>query len=243
MANAVLEFSSVPANTALALGFIATLIMWAEMRWARWRPFFWVTAAFIFGVPLLISIPYPLPWASLFAWRDLPWAWVFVVFALALLWEGLIFSWLYEGWLSRQPFARRQAWSIDTATDTARALAHRISPRGESIAYAILVFVWAPFAENLFYWGFLYNALRSEWHSAWAVFWVVMLFSIRHALHFIPIRPMPFPAMIAYALSVAVPAGFNCWLFTATGSLIPLIVVHLLMNMILAGLYLRRSKA
>lgn len=242
MDHALLQASSVAASTALAWGFAITLIMWAEMRWAPWRPFFWVTAGFILGAPLLITFPASLPWASLFAWRDLPWTWVGLVFVMALIWEGLIFSWLYESWLGRQPFARRQAWSIDAATDAARKMARYISPRGESLAYGILVFVWAPFAENLFYWGFLYNALRSEWDPVLASFWVVMLFAVRHVLHFSPLRPMPIPAMIAYGLSVAVPAGLNCWLFAATGSLIPLMVIHVLMNMILAGLYLGRSK-
>lgn len=243
MSTELNHLPSISASTALAWGACITLVMGLEMRYARWRPFFWGTALLTLCVPLITSVHNPLPWASLFEWRDLPWKRIGLVFVLLFIWEAVLFSWLYEKWLAQCLPVRRQTWSMDEATDAARALAHRISPRGEAIAYGILIFIWAPFAENLFYWGFLFHAMHTEWSPSLATFWVVALFAARHGLHFLPVKPLPLPAMAAFALSVAVPAALNCLLFAETGSLFPLMILHVLMNLVLSGMYWLRKSA
>ncbi|GAW91576.1 CPBP family intramembrane glutamic endopeptidase [Calderihabitans maritimus] len=86
--------------------------------------------------------------------------------------------------------------------------------------------VIAPFAEELYFRGFLYPALRVKWGIRWAVFLSALIFG---SLHLDPVRLIP----------LAVGGAGLAWIYEISGSLVAPIIAHALWNTImLVVLYL-----
>ncbi len=75
----------------------------------------------------------------------------------------------------------------------------------------------APVAEELFYRGFVLRGFLSRYSRSWAVFASALLFAIAHL--------NPWQAVLALPMGI-----LTAWLFIQTGSLLPCIVSHAIVN-------------
>jgi membrane protease YdiL (CAAX protease family) len=167
-----------------------------------------------------------------------------IVFSLGILaWEVGLMGFLYEACLRRRearmrmrvggspvrvsPSAAMEA--LLQATARRRGLTLR-AVQTWSAAYFLL---WAPVAEELFFWGFLYPAWRPAYGAVGTAALVAAWFAARHGTHFLFLRgPYPWPAALAFMASAGGAAFGNGLLFEACGSLWPLIVLHFASNLI-----------
>lgn len=87
-----------------------------------------------------------------------------------------------------------------------------------------LVVLWGPMIEEVFFRGFLYNALKVRWGRGWAALFSGSLFAILHAnwIGFLPITLLGL--LLAYSYE---------W----TGSLIASMAIHILHNSLILGLF------
>jgi membrane protease YdiL (CAAX protease family) len=90
-------------------------------------------------------------------------------------------------------------------------------PAELKLALALSVGLSAPFFEEVFFRGFLYQAIRRRTYAWGAVVLTAMLFASIHPGAFLAVQVFPLGMMLAY-------------LMEKTGSLIPCMVVHLLVN-------------
>lgn len=156
-----------------------------------------------------------------------------------LLWEHGIAYGLYERAILRA--SGRQGdpyWSPTAALDAvARAAAARkgLGPKGMTAAAVVYTLLWAPLAEELFYWGYLYGDLRAGLSAAGAGLVTSLFFGARHLCHFLyPAGPFPFAAAAALFVNTGVTAACNGLLYEKTRSLWPLIALHLASNLLSA---------
>ena len=99
------------------------------------------------------------------------------------------------------------------------------------VIISVLVAFIGPAAEEIFFRGFLYSALRKKLNVLWAIVTSALLFSALHTnlLGFLPIMVL---------------GMFLAYLREKTGSLVPSICVHIIHNSALAGLmFLARQTA
>jgi len=112
-----------------------------------------------------------------------------------------------------------------------RSTTHRTSWLTPGHVLMAFILLWAPFGEELFYRGFLFEILEGR-----SGFWVAALISsaclaVRHFAHLLYLQPFPWGAGTAWAVSV-VPIGVaQAALYQRTGSIVPCIAVHLLLNL------------
>ena len=216
-----------------AFASLVTLLAWAESRWLPWSPFILVSA-------VLTAV---IPWLS----GSLPFGDILTVFAnhaglivtmagLFFLWESGICYGLYErvilrimGTASDPRFAPSLAFKQLLEEGGKKAGFTPVRFRAVLIIYHL---VWAPWAEETFYWGFLYSHLRNV-HGFWATAAIVSaFFALRHATHFTFIRPRyPWPAALGFSSGIFISGMLNSYLFVATGSLWPPIALHFLSNL------------
>jgi membrane protease YdiL (CAAX protease family) len=92
-------------------------------------------------------------------------------------------------------------------------------------------------AEELFYWGYLFGALR-QGLPFWAAAAITSaFFGARHAAHFLFLGPRryPGPAAAWLAASTAITGLINSWLYERIGALSPLMAIHLAANLLFAA--------
>jgi membrane protease YdiL (CAAX protease family) len=226
------ESASSPA-WAWVLAGATTLLAVLESTSLPWAPFL-----------ILYALLLPLPaWIAGTA-RFGPWGPAFsahpaavIALSLAILaWEIGLMGFLYEACMRRRvgispvrvsPSAAMGA--LLQATARHRGLALR-AVQTWSAAYFLL---WAPVAEELFFWGFLYPAWRPAYGAVGTAALVAVWFAARHGTHFLFLRgPYPWPAALAFMASAGGAAYGNGLLFEACGSLWPLIVLHFASNLI-----------
>ena len=112
-----------------------------------------------------------------------------------------------------------------------------LSPRAVQAWAAIYFLAWAPLAEELFFWGYLYPAWRDAYGAIPAAAVTALWFALRHGAHFLFLpKPYPWPAALAFMASAGGAAFWNGLLYEACGSLWPLIAVHFASNLLAAAL-------
>lgn len=221
---------------SLLVAMSLTLIICAESRWVPWAPYFLIYALLAPAFPLMLG-----GW-SLGRLPDL-WrvhgTWLIGAAAAMLIWELGIATWCYERvWLRSRGRAgdprHSPTHAMELLTEMAGSRA-RLGPRASAAVFGIYSLVWAPIAEELFYWGYLYVNLR-EGMTFWAATLITSgFFGLRHATHFLFLRGhYPWPAAAWLAASTGVTAVINSALFEATRSLLPLILIHLVANLLFA---------
>ena len=214
-----------------------TLIVAAESRWTPWAPFFLIYAVLSFAIPWF-SDGWALG-ASSETWRTHG-VLIAGIGAVMLIWEVLVAAWFYERVvLVRLNRAAIPRWSPTHAFDDLARKASRQAGLGgtaTSFLFGGYTFIWAPIAEELFYWGYLYGNIRAD-YPFWAAAGVTALFfGVRHAAHFLFLgRSFPLPAVLWIAFTTFLTGIINSWLYERIGALLPLIILHLLVNVALAA--------
>lgn len=226
------DFLATPA-TALAAALLTTALAAWESRRAPWAPFLLVYAVALPAFPLAAATFSFGPFGAAFAVHA---PGIAALSAAILAWEILVAGHLYETrLLSRLGRRNDRLWSPARAMDDLLAGVARKTgwpPGRVEAVYGIYFLVWAPVAEELFFWGYLYPLLRDGAGIAAAAAATSLAFGIRHGLHFLFLAP-PFPwgAATAFSVSTAGSAALNCALFELSGSLWPLILLHLASNL------------
>jgi membrane protease YdiL (CAAX protease family) len=222
------EVLNLPA-AAWALAAGTTALAAAESACVPWAPFLllyalalpWPALAFgtaRFGSPGAAFASHPGALAAL---------------SLAILaWEAGLMGYGYEGWARRRggPLPRYSPAAALEALMGAAARRNGLSARAIRAWSAAYFLLWAPVAEELFFWGLLYPAWRPGYGAVGASALVAAWFALRHGCHFLLLRPYPWPAALAFMASAGGAAFGNGMLFEACGSLWPLIALHLASN-------------
>lgn len=225
------ELLAIP-SMALAAAAFTTLLAALESRALPWAPFLLLYAMALPAFPLAAGTYALGPLVGTFASR--PWS-IAALSAAMLAWEIGVAGHLYEiRVLGRLGKAGARQWSPDRAMEELLVAVARKTgwPTGRvNATYGVYFLLWAPVAEELFFWGYLYPVLRPELGCAAAAAITSVVFGIRHGFHFLFLPP-PFPwgSAVAFSISAAGSALINCALFEATGSLWPLILLHLVSN-------------
>lgn len=218
---------------ALGLAAATTLLAALESAILPWSPF-------------LIAYAAVLPFAAL-ALGDIPLGPIVPAFAghwqAVALWSAAILAWEigvmgigYEKAVSVFHGGRQSArQSPAMAMEALLAEIGRRRRLPEPLVkawYAFYFLAWAPIAEELFFWGYLYPALRGGLGPFATSLAVAVCFGARHGVHFMFLpRPYPWLAAWAFMITAAGAAFMNGLLFEACGSLWPLMALHLFSNL------------
>lgn len=97
--------------------------------------------------------------------------------------------------------------------------------RSMLLLFTLFVAVLGPVMEELFFRGFAYKAIRSQWGVWQAALITALFFSLLHA-NLVALVPIFFLGL------------FLAWLYEKSGSLVPGMVAHMLHNIIMVGLTL-----
>lgn len=228
----ILAWAVSPAG-AWTLAVSTTLLAALESAAVPWAPFL-IAYALVLPWPALASATARFGnWHAAFASRP----GLVALFALAILaWETVVMGLLYDYVVRRLGRGRPERLSPTAAMDALMIETGRrrgLSPRAVQAWSGIYFLLWAPLAEEMFFWGYLYPVWRPAYGGLAAAALVAAWFAARHGLHFLFLpRPYPWPAGLAFMVSAG-GAGFgNGLLFEACGSLWPLIVLHFASNLL-----------
>ncbi len=169
-------------------------------------------------------------------WGRILWT-TLCVLAANVIWELGLCTFIYER-LVLHRFALDSSffWSPSAAVESLFSpSAHNSGFGNQELVGLAFMLIWAPVAEEIFYCGFLYSAMRQDFSNFSAAMVTGLAFSTCHACRLASIRPFPWPAAIGFAFSAFGPIVFNCYLLEITKSLLPLILVHFASNSIWAG--------
>lgn len=232
---ALVDFLSSPWGS-VAVAAALTLVICAESRWLPWAPYFLIYALLAPAVPVLLGGWSPGNLPAL--WRDHG-PFILGAAAAMLIWEVGIATWLYEWiWLPARGHdgdpRHSPTHSLNLLAETAGRSAG-LGPKASAAVFGCYSLVWAPVAEELFYWGYLYANLR-EGTSFWTASLITsFFFGIRHMAHFLFLKGrFPWPAAVWLAASTAITALINSLLFEKIQALTPLILIHLTANVLFA---------
>jgi membrane protease YdiL (CAAX protease family) len=228
------ESLTTPAG-AWALAAAATALAVLESAVVPWAPF-------------LILYALILPWPALAlgtasfgpigpAFTAHPGA--VAALSLAILaWEAGLMGYGYEKWARRsgKPLLRISPAAALEGLMADAGRRNGLSPRAVQAWSAGYFLLWAPLAEEIFFWGLLYPAWRPEYGALGASALVAVWFALRHGAHFLIVRPYPWPAALAFMASAGGAAFGNGLLFEACGSLWPLIALHFASNLLSAAI-------
>lgn len=223
----------------VALGvavFLSLLVAW-ESVYPRWAPYFLIYAVLAIAVPLAAgTCVFGPPWRSIADHFPA----IAAAGAAMACWEIGLFHWVYEvWWLGRRGRGNDPALSVPAAVKAMLSLAATrtgVPPGRAETVFAAYTLLWAPIGEELFYWGYLFASARPAWGFAWAASVTAALFAFRHAVHFLYFRKRTPLVPAAVLAASALGSGLiNCWLYERTGSLWPLILLHVIMNLLWLG--------
>lgn len=233
-----LPFSRVRAGLTSVPGVLLvvallTLLCRIETTSAPWSPYFFAYGALALALPLWLGCapikPRRLTGKPL--WRATA-----VMAVLAILIDSGVFTITYD-WLLQQNGYFQPFYSISGATNLlieTVAIRQHLSQITAMGIFGVMVLLWAPVAEELFYRGYVYTSLKQ--HLPLAVAWgiSVAVFGLRHIIHFYYLWPTLSVAGTVWACSMLIFGSLMTWLYERTGGLAPSMLVHLLVN--LAGL-------
>lgn len=232
-------------SMAIILATILTLVVSLESgRYFPWSPYFVIYAVLtiiIFALTRIesFSLGKNLKKVSKSFKTSFKENYVYIIlfFLLFLFLERLVFSFAYEKILeifkvSDDPFyslelainllaqeaALKFGWTKDTALDL----------------YGMFIICWAPFGEEMFYRGYMQEAMSQKNKKSMAAIIVPSLFfGIRHITHFIFLYPdIPWVAGGFWIFSTFVYGIFMGFLYRACKSVWPCIIMHLALNLI-----------
>jgi membrane protease YdiL (CAAX protease family) len=218
---------------AWAAAAATTVVAVLESAALPWAPFLILYALALPLPALLLGTARFGSWAEAFgAHPGATAAWSFAILA----WEIGLLGFAYEiavrrrsrGSLARlSPSAAMQALLEETRRR------RRLSPFVIQAWFGAYFLLWAPLAEELFFWGYLYPAWRPAYGAGGAALLTAAWFALRHGAHFLFLpRPYPWPAACVLMASAGGAALMNGFLFEACGSLWPLMALHFASNLL-----------
>lgn len=212
---------------------LLTLLCRIETTQAPWAPYFFSYGALALLIPLLLGAAPIKP--TRLAGKAL-WKLTAVVAMLAILIDSGVFTIGYD-WLLQQTGHYQPFYSISGATNLlieTVAIRQHLSQITAMGIFGVMVLLWAPVAEELFYRGYVFGSLKQHLPlaAAWGI--SVAVFSLRHVIHFYYLWPNLSVAGVVWASSMLIFGSLMTWLYQRTGGLGPSMLVHLLVN--LAGL-------
>lgn len=220
----------------VALLILAVVTAIGVLEGARFpvAPFYFIHAILCLLIPFFV-----LPVGAML--RILPPfenAWTIAVLASALLFlEGYLFPSTFERFLKKRVRAGDlPRFSPLMATNAIVAKAKEKFGFSDSTFALIFLFyllIWAPIAEELFYWGYCFNAMKPHFGFFPTAFTVSLFFALRHGAHFFFLRKeFPAPAAAFTVFFIFTVAMLNSTLYVLSNSLTLLIAVHFLSNVL-----------
>lgn len=219
---------SVPG--VLLVAALLTLLCRIETTAAPWSPYFFGYGALALAIPLWLGrAPIkPLRLSGKPLWKVTA-----AVAVLAVAVDSGVFTLGYDRLLQYaglyQPFySISGASNLMVETVAQRQHVSAITAMG---IFGVMVLLWAPVAEELFYRGYVYGSLKRHLPlaAAWGI--SVAVFGLRHAIHFFYLWPHLSVAGVVWVCSMLIFGSLMTWLYERTGGLGPSMVVHLLVNM------------
>jgi membrane protease YdiL (CAAX protease family) len=231
------------AEGAWVLAAAGTLLAGLESASLPWAPFLILYALALPWPGLLAgTASFAEPWTALHSHPMAIAAWSLAILA----WEAGVMGRGYEAWARRSggPPERMSATAAMEALLEETGRRRGLSPAVVGAWSAGYFLLWAPLAEELFFWGYLYPVWRPAYGAVGASALVAAWFAIRHGLHFLFLpRPYPWPAAAAFMASAGGAAFGNGLLFEACGTLWPLIALHFVSNLLSLAAAPRRAPA
>jgi len=158
---------------------------------------------------------YGLRWSALgIRWPQRGGFWLTAGLAFGLVIAGLIVSYAYFGALA--------AVGIEPDTE----IEETFQSAGPLIALAMLSLFFAPFAEEIFFRGFVFGGLRGRWGTAWAALASGALFALAHIGNPGTIYLMPPVAAIGALFALG---------YSYSGSIFTSLLAHFLFNLFALG--------
>jgi membrane protease YdiL (CAAX protease family) len=226
-----------------AVGIAATLLAAFESIRFRWAPFIILFPVLCIALPLSLGSYAFGDFRTAFTGALSP---LLVLGAALWIWEIGLWIILYE-----KIVLRRLGMAGDPRVDPGAALAgladraaavHGIKPAVCNAILLAYVCLWAPIGEELFYWGYLFGNIAPTAGFWPAAIFTSALFALRHAFHFLYLKPAPMLPLAAVTASTFGAALLNSGIYHATGSLWPLIALHVVDNAFLVALSLPGGK-
>jgi membrane protease YdiL (CAAX protease family) len=220
---------SVPG--VLLIVCLLTLLCYIETTIAIWAPYFFVYAILTIAIPLWVGVK---KLKSDRVYRKTNWVLIATVIALAVAIDSGCFIIGYDSLLKYlgkfQPY-----YSISGATNLmveTVAQKNQLSTLVVMGIFGAITLLWAPYAEELFYRGYVYENLKR--HIPLIAAWIisVFFFSIRHTIHFFYLWPELSVAGSVWAFSMIIFGSIVTWLYERTGKLWPSMLVHLCVNFV-----------
>jgi membrane protease YdiL (CAAX protease family) len=98
--------------------------------------------------------------------------------------------------------------------------------------FGAFVLLWAPIGEELFYRGYVYNSLKDRYSLRTALLITCFLFALRHITHFFYLWETVSVAGIVWAVDVFIVGAVFTYVYERTGGLLPVMIVHFLVNVL-----------
>jgi len=206
-----------------------TLLALIEHTFAPWRPFYVVYAAGSILVPALAMRSSRRPGSAVVTatarrLRLSDGLLALVLPVLLQLAAGVLFM------------ALRPEPSLDAALGSVFEAGARqwvTTPERMRLAYLAFIVLWAGYGEELFYRGYLHARLRAWTGRPLATLLSSVLFGVRHAMQLALLWPdYPWGAAFAWVLFATLAGAAFAWLFDRSGSLVPPVVAHYILNLI-----------
>lgn len=217
----------------IGAGLLLTAIVLVESIFPPWAPYFILYALLAILIPVLLRT---YQFGSFGTTLRAHWRLTLAIFAIAVLWDTAIASWLYERILAGLGVSGNPFYSLDAAlavlADTA-ARTFGITFDTAFMLYGLFIVIWAPVGEELFYRGYMQGVLRLSRSFKVAALVSAAFFGIRHATHFFFLWPhVPLVAAANWVVSTFVFGLLMSYLFEKTRSLYPPMLVHMGVNLV-----------
>lgn len=217
----------------IGIGIALTLIVLAESIFPPWAPYFIFYALLAILIPLILRT---YQFGSFRAVLMTHWQLTLAIFAVAVIWDSGIATWLYERVLTGLDLGGDPFYSLGAALEALAGAAARkfgITADAALMLYALFILFWAPVGEELFYRGYMQGILRQSRSFKVSALVSAAFFGIRHATHLFFLWPnVPLVAAGSWVLSAFVFGLLMSYLYEKTRSLYPLMVVHAGVNLI-----------
>jgi membrane protease YdiL (CAAX protease family) len=217
----------------IGIGIALTLIVLAESIFPPWAPYFIFYALLAILIPLILRT---YQFGSFRAVLRTHWQLTLAIFAVAVIWDSGIATWLYERVLTGLGLGGDPFYSLGAALEALADAAARkfgITADAALMLYALFILFWAPVGEELFYRGYMQGILRRSRSFKVSALVSAAFFGIRHATHLFFLWPnVPLVAAGSWVLSAFVFGLLMSYLYEKTRSLYPLMVVHAGVNLI-----------
>jgi membrane protease YdiL (CAAX protease family) len=217
----------------IGIGIALTLIVLVESIFPPWAPYFIFYALLAILIPLILRT---YQFGSFRAVLRTHWQLTLAIFAVAVIWDSGIATWLYERVLTGLGLSGDPFYSLGAALQALADAAARkfgITADAALMLYALFILFWAPVGEELFYRGYMQGILRQSRSFKVSALVSAAFFGIRHATHLFFLWPnVPLVAAGSWVLSAFVFGLLMSYLYEKTRSLYPPMLVHVGINLI-----------